>query len=114
MSSYTVRAKEAALIENRIVRLTLIDSLYSIYVFVGKNRDYILSEKYCTCPHFYYRIFRKKGDDMCYHLQALHLAIAYDKVRSITVDYSTFREILMEIYSMDKSFILRKLLMKGG
>lgn len=121
MKSLTVKAKEAALIENRIIKITLTNSLFTIYVFMGKDKDYIFSENYCSCPHFYYRIFRKNPivekrvnveNSKCYHLQALELALKKDKVRSIYVDLVTMREILLEIYSMDKSFILRKLVMR--
>lgn len=121
MKSLTVKAKEAALIENRIIKISLVNSLFAIYVFMGKDKDYILSENYCSCPHFYYRIFRKNlgaekrvnaGSTKCYHLQALELALEKDKARSIYVDLVTMKEILLEIYSMDKSFILRKLVMR--
>ncbi|BCU70571.1 hypothetical protein [Stygiolobus caldivivus] len=122
MSYFTIKAKEAALVENRIIRVILSDSTFSIYVFLGKNKDYIMSENYCSCPDFYYRVLlrpKKRNIDRltrptsrCYHLQALQLALAKDKIRNIVVDFTTLRELIFEIYTMDKSFILRKLVTK--
>lgn len=101
---------KSAVIYNRIVKLQLSDSYFYIYVFVGKYRDYILDDNYCTCKFFIFNNIFKQNKIKCYHLLALEIALKQDKVRKIVVDKNVLREIIMEIYSMEKSFILRKLL----
>ena len=105
----TNKAKLAVLY-GRIVRLQLSDSYFYIYVFVGKYRDYILYNNYCSCKYFIFDSIFRQNKGKCYHQLALEIALQQDKVRTIVVDESTLRDIIMEIYSMDKSFILRKLL----
>mgnify|MGYP001772536230 CR=1 FL=1 len=105
-----VNKAKSAVIYGRIIRLYLADSYFYIYIFVGKYRDYILYNNYCSCKYFIFNNIFRQHKIKCYHQLALEIALQQDKIRNIVVDKNTLEDIIMEIYSMDKSFILRKLI----
>lgn len=113
MLSITTKAK-SAVYEGRIVRINLNESYYYLYVFLGKYRDYIMSENMCTCKDFLFNVVYRSSKNSCYHQEALKYAIENDKVVNIKVSQKVMIDILMEIYTMDKSYILRKLLFSRG
>jgi len=110
--SSVIKAK-SAVIEGRIIKLQLTDSYFYFYIFMGKYRDYILNEILCSCKNFLFNnIF--KNNNKCYHQYALEYALEMDKVLTLEVTEDLMRDIIMEIYTMDKSFILRKILFSRG
>ena len=105
-----VNKAKSAVMYGRIIRLQLSDSHFYIYIFVGKYRDYILYDNYCSCKYFIFNNIFRQNKRKCYHQLALEIALQQDKIRNMVVNKDVMEDIIMEIYSMDKSFILRKLL----
>jgi len=109
------RKAERSVKEGRIIRLSLENSRISVYVFLGKNKDYLMYQNYCSCPYFAFKsLYTEKDLGGCYHLLALNKALERDVVFTIYVSEDVFKDIIFEIYTMEKSFILRKLIMRRG
>jgi predicted nucleic acid-binding Zn finger protein len=64
-----------ALKENRVKKYTFKPSGRTVWIVVGRERDYlIMSEaEFCTCDDFYFRVLDKKIH-LCYHLIAQRIA----------------------------------------
>ncbi len=109
--SRSLRKAEISVKEGRIVKLVSSDSFFSVFIFVGKdrNKDHVLDEDACDCKSF---VFRRvyKNDGECYHLMALRMAMREEKYKTLTTTSKEIFEILLEIYAYGKSLKLRKLL----
>lgn len=64
-----------ALKENRVKKYVFKPSGRTVWIVVGKERDYlVMSEaEFCSCDDFYFRVLDKKIH-LCYHLIAQKLA----------------------------------------
>jgi len=64
-----------ALKENRVKKYTFKPSGRTIWIVVGKERDYLImpEAEFCTCDDFYFRVMDKEVH-LCYHLMAQKLA----------------------------------------
>jgi len=64
-----------ALRENRVKKYVFTPSDKTIWIVVGKERDYLLmpEAEFCTCDDFYFRVLDKQVH-LCYHLIAQKLA----------------------------------------
>ncbi|AAY80104.1 hypothetical protein [Sulfolobus acidocaldarius] len=104
---YKLKRSKQAIIEDRILKLKVGSSLVSVFVFLGKDKDYLMvKDKYCTCPFFFFNKQKLK----CYHLISLDYVINKDDILVINLDVDTFKKILVELYTFEKSFILRRIL----
>ena len=70
--------------ENRVKKYVFKPSGRTVWIVVGKERDYlIISEaEFCTCDDFYFRVMDKEIH-LCYHLIAQKLAKSlgwYEKI----------------------------------
>ncbi len=66
-----------------------------VWVVVGKNRDYIVSDFYCDCDDFYFKVVIKRRAKSCYHILAKLLAEALEVFSDIRIGdemYDTLRE----------------------
>jgi predicted nucleic acid-binding Zn finger protein len=64
-----------ALKENRVKKYTFRPSNRTIWIVVGRERDYLImaEAEFCTCDDFYFRVLDKKIH-LCYHLIAQKIA----------------------------------------
>jgi predicted nucleic acid-binding Zn finger protein len=64
-----------ALKENRVKKYTFKPSNRTIWIVVGRERDYLImaEAEFCTCDDFYFRVLDKKIH-LCYHLIAQKIA----------------------------------------
>ena len=64
-----------ALKENRIKKYTFRPSNRTVWIVIGKERDYLLmpEAEFCTCDDFYFRVLDRKVH-LCYHLIAQKIA----------------------------------------
>jgi len=64
-----------ALKENRVKKYVFKPSGKTIWIVVGKERDYLImpEAEFCTCDDFYFRVLDKQVH-LCYHLIAQKLA----------------------------------------
>jgi len=64
-----------ALKENRVKKYVFKPSGRTVWIVVGKERDYLImpEAEFCTCDDFYFRVLDKKVH-LCYHLIAQKLA----------------------------------------
>jgi predicted nucleic acid-binding Zn finger protein len=64
-----------ALRENRVKKYVFKPSGRTVWIVVGKERDYLLMPiaEFCTCDDFYFRVLDKEVH-LCYHLIAQKLA----------------------------------------
>jgi len=64
-----------ALKENRVKKYIFKPSGRTIWIVVGKERDYLImpEAEFCTCDDFYFRVMDKEVH-LCYHLMAQKLA----------------------------------------
>lgn len=99
--------------EGRLVRISINGLILPIFIFMGKSRDYLVSENYCTCKYFFFNVILEKKSPTCYHILALKEAIKNDQVRNITISFNEFRDILYEIYSSNFSLTLRQIINKS-
>ncbi len=69
-----VKAFEA-LKENRVKKYVFKPSGRTVWIVVGKERDYLVmpEAEFCSCDDFYFRVIDKKIH-LCYHLIAQKLA----------------------------------------
>ena len=61
--------------ENRVKKYVFKPSGRTVWIVVGKERDYLLMPKaeFCTCDDFYFRVLDREIH-LCYHLIAQKLA----------------------------------------
>jgi len=64
-----------ALKENRVKKYTFKPSGRTVWIVVGRERDYLImpEAEFCTCDDFYFRVLDRKVH-LCYHLIAQKLA----------------------------------------
>jgi len=64
-----------ALKENRIKKYTFKPSSRTVWIVIGRERDYLImpEAEFCTCDDFYFRVLDKKVH-LCYHLIAQKIA----------------------------------------
>ncbi|NWF87259.1 hypothetical protein HXY32_05570 [Candidatus Bathyarchaeota archaeon] len=64
-----------ALKENRVKKYVFKPSNKTVWIVVGKTRDYLLmpAAEFCTCDDFYFRVLDRQVH-LCYHLIAQKLA----------------------------------------
>ena len=64
-----------ALKENRVKKYIFRPSGKTVWIVVGRERDYLLmpEAEFCTCDDFYFRVLDKKVH-MCYHLLTQKIA----------------------------------------
>ena len=64
-----------ALKENRVKRYVFKPSNRTVWIVVGRERDYLImpEAEFCTCDDFYFRVLDKKVH-MCYHLLTQKIA----------------------------------------
>jgi len=64
-----------ALKENRVKKYVFKPSKKTVWIVVGKERDYLLmpEAEFCTCDDFYFRVLDKQVH-LCYHLITQKLA----------------------------------------
>jgi predicted nucleic acid-binding Zn finger protein len=70
--------------ENRVKKYTFKPSGKTVWIVVGKERDYLImpQAEFCTCDDFYFRVMEREVH-MCYHLIAQKLANALSWYESI-------------------------------
>jgi predicted nucleic acid-binding Zn finger protein len=68
-----------ALTENRVKKYVFKPSDRTVWIVVGKERDYLILSKadFCTCDDFYFRVLDRQVH-MCYHIIAQKIADALD------------------------------------
>jgi predicted nucleic acid-binding Zn finger protein len=61
--------------ENRVKKYVFKPSGRTVWIVVGKERDYLImaEAEFCTCDDFYFRVLDKKIH-LCYHLIAQKIA----------------------------------------
>jgi len=64
-----------ALKENRVKKYVFKPSGRTVWIVVGRERDYLLmpEAEFCTCDDFYFRVLDKKVH-MCYHILTQKIA----------------------------------------
>lgn len=64
-----------ALKENRVKKYTFKPSGKTVWIVIGRERDYLIipEAEFCTCDDFYFRVLDKKIH-LCYHLIAQKIA----------------------------------------
>jgi len=64
-----------ALKENRIKKYAFKPSSRTVWIVIGRERDYLImpEAEFCTCDDFYFRVLDKKVH-LCYHLIAQKIA----------------------------------------
>ncbi len=64
-----------ALKENRVKKYIFKPSNRTIWIVIGRERDYLImpEAEFCTCDDFYFRVLDKKIH-LCYHLIAQKIA----------------------------------------
>ena len=64
-----------ALKENRIKKYNFKPSSRTVWIVIGRERDYLImpEAEFCTCDDFYFRVLDKKVH-LCYHLIAQKIA----------------------------------------
>jgi predicted nucleic acid-binding Zn finger protein len=65
--------------ENRVKKYVFKPSGRTVWIVVGRERDYLImpEAEFCTCDDFYFRVMDKKVH-LCYHLIAQKLAKSLD------------------------------------
>jgi len=64
-----------ALVENRAKKYTFKPSNRTVWIVVGREREYLImpQAEFCTCDDFYFRVLDRKIH-LCYHLIAQKIA----------------------------------------
>jgi predicted nucleic acid-binding Zn finger protein len=86
-----------ALKENRVKKYTFKPSSKTVWIVVGRERDYlIISEaEFCTCDDFYFRVLDKKIH-LCYHLIAQKIARNLGWYEAIEEDDKLYETLMNE------------------
>jgi predicted nucleic acid-binding Zn finger protein len=82
-----------ALKENRVKKYVFKPSGKTVWIVVGKERDYLImaQAEFCTCDDFYFRVLDRQVH-LCYHLIAQKIANAlawYDDIEERDELYET-------------------------
>lgn len=86
-----------ALKENRVKKYTFKPSGRTVWIVVGRERDYLImpEAEFCTCDDFYFRVLDRKVH-LCYHLIAQKLAKNLDWFDSVEEHDDLFESLMNE------------------
>lgn len=86
-----------ALKENRVKKYTFKPSGRTVWIVVGRERDYLImpEAEFCTCDDFYFRVLDRQVH-LCYHLIAQKLAKNLDWYDSLEEHDDLFDSLMNE------------------
>lgn len=86
-----------AIKEKRVKKYIFKPSGRTVWVVVGKERDYLIMPDagFCTCDDFYFRVLDKEIH-LCYHLIAQKIAKSLGWYETITEDDSLYETLMSE------------------
>ncbi|MEM3730569.1 MAG: hypothetical protein QW667_00085 [Candidatus Bathyarchaeia archaeon] len=86
-----------ALKENRVKKYIFKPSGKTVWIVVGKERDYLImpEAEFCTCDDFYFRVLDKEVH-LCYHLIAQKLAKALEWYETIEEHDDLYESLMAE------------------
>ncbi len=86
-----------ALKENRVKKYTFKPSGRTVWIVVGRERDYLImpEAEFCMCDDFYFRVLDRKVH-LCYHLIAQKLAKNLDWHDSVEEHDELFDSLMNE------------------
>jgi predicted nucleic acid-binding Zn finger protein len=86
-----------ALRENRVKKYTFKPGGRTVWIVVGRERDYLImpEAEFCTCDDFYFRVLDRKVH-LCYHLIAQKLAKNLDWYDSVEEHDDLFDSLMNE------------------
>jgi predicted nucleic acid-binding Zn finger protein len=86
-----------ALKENRVKKYVFKPSGRTVWIVVGRERDYLLmpEAEFCTCDDFYFRVLDRKVH-LCYHLIAQKVARNLDWFESIEENDDLYAALMEE------------------
>lgn len=86
-----------ALKENRVKKYTFRPSGRTVWIVVGRERDYLImpEAEFCTCDDFYFRVLDRQVH-LCYHLIAQKLAKNLDWYDSLEEHDDLFDSLMNE------------------
>jgi predicted nucleic acid-binding Zn finger protein len=86
-----------ALKENRVKKYTFKPSGRTVWIVVGRERDYLImpEAEFCACDDFYFRVLDRKVH-LCYHLIAQKLAKNLDWYGSVEEHDDLFDSLMNE------------------
>ena len=86
-----------ALKENRVKKYTFKPSGRTVWIVVGRERDYLImpDAEFCPCDDFYFRVLDRKVH-LCYHLIAQKLARNLDWYAAIEERDELFDSLMNE------------------
>ncbi len=100
--------------EMKVVRLQ--EAPAETWIVMGREADYIVvTDTFCSCPHFIYRVAAGGGEKPCYHLAAVRIAKAASRFHDLTARLSRdeVEAILLETLASGRSATLRRILHKA-
>lgn len=91
-----VKAFEA-LKENRVKKYVFKPSKRTVWIVVGKERDYLVmpEAEFCSCDDFYFRVLDKEVH-LCYHLIAQKLANVLEWYETIEEHDELYESLMAE------------------
>lgn len=114
MEEYTIQRKaEVAVKRRKVVRLVSPNGELPVYVVLGNSRDHIVSSSSCDCENFRYNTILRGGKTPCWHIMAVRLSVAQDKVFKITASEDEIRRLFLEFAFSGKSLLLRKMIARS-
>ena len=86
-----------ALKEGRVKRYIFKPSGRTVWIVVGRERDYLImpEAEFCTCDDFYFRVLDKKVH-MCYHILTQKIARTWVGLRRYEEDDECFNMLMNE------------------
>jgi predicted nucleic acid-binding Zn finger protein len=111
VEDYRIQIKaRRAVKEKRYINIRSSDGIFSIFIYLGKSQDYIVTPNACTCPSYLFNVILKKKHKYCYHIIGLKYALTTEQITRIMLPINEIRDILIDIYAYGKSLKLRKLM----
>ena len=86
-----------ALEENRVKKYVFKPSSRTVWIVVGRERDYLLmpEAEFCTCDDFYFRVLDRKVH-LCYHLIAQKIARNLDWYDTVEANDELYDTLMSE------------------
>lgn len=86
-----------ALKENRVKKYVFKPSGKTVWIVVGKERDYLImpQAEFCTCDDFYFRVLDRQVH-LCYHLIAQKIANVLDWYEPVKEHDELFESLMKE------------------
>jgi predicted nucleic acid-binding Zn finger protein len=86
-----------ALKENRVKKYVFKPSGKTVWIVIGKERDYLImpEAEFCTCDDFYFRVLDKKIH-LCYHLIAQKIARNLDWYETLEETDELYKTLMNE------------------